>query len=353
MSCSLGAAQTHGTCWFYTILNGLLMSEGGQKLLYEKMLAFYKGLTPEEKSFFKDGIDAPCPRGLAFKPIYFYKFLDQYFCFMSGPRNIKVKAGLSPQLLNNSLPVKNIHKGGQPKEHFLPILRRLGFDESEYQVINGYNNLKVLGEKVALKPKLIISNFIHVRRPNAIRGYELMCASIELDDAVGAGGHAIAGYVCNGRPYLIDSNFMKPIPCKWWNDLELEKAFKTINQLYSGKFMYPRIEYSVYVRRSALYRIHPACLLKYKNANVKSNIKTPAVQSAIKRQDARYSVLKFLFPKKKVSFSPSVLPVPNSKSPIRTITRSRGKGKPRKKVPYSRVYTNKNSIIKGFNVLRL
>ena len=54
MNCGQGAAQTHGTCWFYTIINGLLMSEGGQKLLYEKMIHLYKGLTPQEKDFFKD-----------------------------------------------------------------------------------------------------------------------------------------------------------------------------------------------------------------------------------------------------------------------------------------------------------
>jgi hypothetical protein len=311
------------------------MSEGGQKLLYEKMLKFYKGLTPEEKSFFKDGIDAPCPRGSAFKPIYFYKFLDQYFCFMSGPRNINLRAGLSPQLLNNAnLKGKNLNSGGRSKEHFVAVLRRLGFGESEYQVVDSYRNEDALAAKVALKPKVIISTYMYVTRPSRIRGYELMCAGVTLDPKPGESGHAIAGYVCNGRPYLIDSNVLEPIPCKWWDPFDREKALKKINPMYKNIFQSIHTEYSVYVRRSALYRIHPACLRRY--TNVKSNTKTPAVRSALKRRDTRYSVLKFLFPKKRSPVSPSALPVPNSKSPMRT--RSRGKGKPRKQAPYSRGY---------------
>jgi hypothetical protein len=37
MSCGAGVIQTHGTCWFYSILNGFLMSEDGQRILFDKM----------------------------------------------------------------------------------------------------------------------------------------------------------------------------------------------------------------------------------------------------------------------------------------------------------------------------
>jgi hypothetical protein len=340
MNCGQGVAQTHGTCWFYTILNGLLLSEGGQKLLYEKMIHFYKGLTPQEKAFFRDGIDAPCPRGRNFKPIYFYKFLDQYFCFMSGPRSIKIQAGLSPQLLNNAGLNVHLNTGSWSIQHFVPLLRRLGFEESEYQSLNTYEELS---STVARKPKIIVSKFRWITRPTTIRGYELMCACINLYPTHAKiannkeTGHAVAGYVCNGIPYVIDSNFLQPMKCKWWDYRDMEPTFEKINKMYKNKFESYQISYSVYVRRSTLHRIHPACLLKYKNANVKSTRKTPAVQSAIKRQNKRSSLLQFFFPKKKsLSLSPSVLPVPNSKSPVRT--RSRGVGRPRKRVPYSRLY---------------
>jgi len=102
MNCNGGAAQTHGTCWFYSMINGFLLSDDGKKILYAKMLEFYKSLTQNEKKYFMDKIDAPCPikNVSKTKPIYFYKFLDQYLCFMSGPRAILKKAGLSPKLLN-------------------------------------------------------------------------------------------------------------------------------------------------------------------------------------------------------------------------------------------------------------
>jgi hypothetical protein len=312
------------------------MSEGGQKLLYEKMIHLYKGLTPQEKDFFKDGIDAPCPRGLSFKPIYFYKFLDQYFCFMSGPRNIKLQAGLSPKLLNNTGLNVKLNAGSSSVSHFVPLLRRLGFGEDEYKVVNSYENLEKLSSSL-MKPKLIVSTYHWITKPTTIRGYELMCAAINLVPTYAKvvnnkeAGHAIAGYMCNGRPYLIDSNYLEPIPCRWWDYRQMNETFKKINKMYKNAFERSDISYSVYVKRSSLRRIHPACLLRYKNANVKAKPVTPAVQSAIKRLNKRSSVVKFFFPRKKSpSFSPSVLPVPGSKSPVRT--RSRGVGRPRKRI---------------------
>ena len=42
----LGAIQTRGTCWFYSILNGFILSEDGQKILYNRLKNFYKKLKP-------------------------------------------------------------------------------------------------------------------------------------------------------------------------------------------------------------------------------------------------------------------------------------------------------------------
>lgn len=51
MSCGQGTIQSRGTCWFHSIINGFLLSEDGQKILYDKMKEFYSGLTPDEKVF--------------------------------------------------------------------------------------------------------------------------------------------------------------------------------------------------------------------------------------------------------------------------------------------------------------
>ena len=49
--------QTHGTCWFHAILNGLMLSDGGKKLLFEKMTRFYSALDENKKrNFINDNI---------------------------------------------------------------------------------------------------------------------------------------------------------------------------------------------------------------------------------------------------------------------------------------------------------
>jgi hypothetical protein len=97
----LGAIQTRGTCWFFSILNGFILSEDGQKILYMQLKKFYKSLKEAEKAYFDDGFNAPCPmKNVAkTKEIYFWKFIDQYLCYMSGPREISLKAGKSASIL--------------------------------------------------------------------------------------------------------------------------------------------------------------------------------------------------------------------------------------------------------------
>jgi hypothetical protein len=329
MTCGTGAIQTHGTCWFYSILNGFLLSEAGQKVLYEQMLKFYKGLSTEEKTFFRDGIEAPCPRGPTVKPIYFYKFLDQYLCFMSGPRAVPRRAGLSPNLFRN-INFKNkvnLNSGANPSKLLFPVLDRLGF-KGEYEILQPWlhKNQHVAPEK----PKLKISLSPHVYKPGTIKGYDLMCAAISLTSPARANDHIVCGYVCKGNAFLFDPNFGIPIPCKWWKYEELQGALKTITNKYRpGFFNYISISYSVYVRRSLVRRVHPACLRTYKNKGVAKN--TPANVVSAKRRTK--SIFRVLFPKIKTRYTPNSLPAPNSVSPV--VTRSRGAKKKRRVIKTS------------------
>ena len=50
MSCGDGALQTRGTCWFFSIINGFLLSDAGQKILFDHLEKFYKGLDVSEKA---------------------------------------------------------------------------------------------------------------------------------------------------------------------------------------------------------------------------------------------------------------------------------------------------------------
>ena len=100
----LGAIQTLGTCWFYSIINGLILSDDGKKILYAELTRFYKTMNADELKYFHDSGALACPlRGdiLKAKRIFFYKFLDQFLCYMSGPRAASLKMHKSAEVLQN------------------------------------------------------------------------------------------------------------------------------------------------------------------------------------------------------------------------------------------------------------
>ena len=330
MNCNGGAAQTHGTCWFYSIINGFLLSDDGKKILYAKMLDFYKGLTPSEKLYFMDKIDAPCPLSNVSKtkPIYFYKFLDQHLCYISGPRGIPKKAELSPTLLKNIQFVnKNINKntGGTSEVEIFPILDHLGFkDEYEIRTIRLKNRRiqQWINRVPPPKPKFIVS--LDNVRPDTIRSYNLACASIACTTATFKEGHAICGYICNNKPYIIDPNFLIPYSCKWWNYKELVHVLKTyISKPYNYIYEIPSILYSVYARKNYVSRIHPACLRRYKKTPL---FNTPANVSSKKRL-LKTSILNFFKTKVKPPSPTKNLPNINTVSPS---PKSRARGLKRK-----------------------
>jgi hypothetical protein len=239
----LGAIQTRGTCWFYSILNGFILSEDGQKILYSKLKQFYKKLKPAEKAYFDDGLNAPCPMKdlTKTKEIYFWKFIDQYLCFMSGPRTASLKAGKSAEILGG-LSLQGTFakeaqgaKGAFPQAEIGKILDHLGFAKDYYF-------------KYATDPPkfhmLRKPQFVIVREskyyPRSYMDdiplglmddpkYTPMCASLIIANTKANSSemhkwHALAGFVCNGKGYIYDSNQRKVFKCDWWRRSEFVKV---------------------------------------------------------------------------------------------------------------------------------
>ena len=288
MSCGQGTIQSRGTCWFHSIINGFLLSENGQKILYDKLKEFYNRLTLDEKSFFNDGIDAPCPFKTV-KPLFFYKFLDQYLCFISGPRAIKTRAGLSPKLLENLNFVGNsaivkTHKGAKgahPVQEILQLLDKLGF-ENEYsvKVTSSFKSIsnritKWTRKKKPNNPKFIININNSTTTFNMFRGYVSMCCVIVIEATTVATdtnpsihkSHAISGYVCNNKKFIIDSNYLVPIECDWSNLSNVNKILPEISKGYSHIYTKSRFDYIINARIGFVSNIYPACLLKYKKVS--------------------------------------------------------------------------------------
>ena len=289
----LGAIQTRGTCWFFSILNGFIMSEDGQKILYEKLQEFYRTLKPEEKAYFDDKFNAPCPlkKIVKTKKIYFWKFIDQYLCFMSGPRIASLKAGKSASLLG-SISLQGTFarqnqgaRGAHPQVEIDNILDHVGFARN-YYVKYATDPPKF---HAARKPQFVIvkqSRWYPKNNMDEIPAglmadpkYELMCASLviantEANNKEMHKWHAVSGFVCNGHGYIYDSNQRKVFKCNWWNLADFKKvANEEVAEHYSffkgGKVNVHVYAFAIFARKEFTKDIGVACLMKYQN------IKTP------------------------------------------------------------------------------
>jgi hypothetical protein len=284
MSCAQGAMQTRGTCWFFSIINGFLLAENGQKILFESLRKFYKTLSQEEKAYFSNGIDAPCPLKdiIKTKRIYFYKFLDQYLCFMSGPRSINAKAQRSAKILGGASLAGTIareHDGGQgayPGEELPKILKHLGI--TNYMI---GDQAGVIEEGPRKRPDFVIfkdkgrSSMAYL--PAAFRpaSYSLMSCSITIGNSKAPDStlhkfHAITGFICDKKGYIFDSNQKNSFPCRWWNRDQLVTAVDMhVAPFYSffknGQINNLNYNFVIYTKKEFTNKIAPSCLLKYKN----------------------------------------------------------------------------------------
>lgn len=293
MSCDqLGAIQTRGTCWFYSILNGFILSEDGQKILYTKLNNFYKKLKPAEKAYFDDQFNAPCPmKNLSkTKEIYFWKFIDQYLCFMSGPRAVSLKVGKSATLLGGmslqgTLAKKNQGgKGAYPQVEIAKILDHVGFAKDYYIKYTAQDIPKFHAGR---KPQFVIVMQNKYHKTEYMRNiplgflddpkYELMCASLVIANTKANNSemhkwHAVAGFVCNGHGYIYDSNQRKIFKCNWWNRADFKKVVdEEVAEHYSffkgGKVNVHVYSFAIFARKEFTKDIGVSCLMKYPNVN--------------------------------------------------------------------------------------
>ena len=327
MTCGEGALQTRGTCWFFSIINGFLLSDAGQKILFDHLEKFYKGLSASEKAQFDDGVPAPCVKSLlTAKRIYFYKFLDQYLCFRSGPRSMSLKAGKSANILGGASLAGTIAKthaggeGGFPQDELPKILKHLGI--TDYLMTNQFAHLPEAQQRkrphfvVAVSPKEYRVDRVPSFRPKT---YSKMCCSITIGNSNASTQqhkfHAITGYMCSGKGYLFDSNQRKQFPCDWWVWKDLEKVvYGEVARHYDffagGQINYMGYNFVIFSRNDYIESIKPVCRLKYKNTKTpkgytslsksvfnkymkesKFNNLKPAQLAAIKRARARVKPL--------------------------------------------------------------
>jgi len=290
--CGEGALQTRGTCWFFSIINGFLLSDAGQKILFDHLEKFYKKLSPQEQAQFDDGVPAPCVKSLlTAKRIYFYKFLDQYLCFRSGPRSASLKAGKSANILGGASLAGTLAKahaggeGGFPQDELPKILKHLGI--TDYIMTNRHAHIPVADARK--RPHFLVAVSSKSERVDRIapfrpKTYSKMCCSITIGNSKASNSlahkyHAITGYMCNGKGYLFDSNQRKNFPCNWWawNDLKRvvdNEVARHYDFFAGGQINYMGYNFVIFSRNDYIDSIKPVCRLKYKNTKTPPGIYT-------------------------------------------------------------------------------
>jgi hypothetical protein len=273
-----GAIQTQGSCWFYGILNELILSYDIGRLLYKHIDIEFKKMTPDEREFFMSSVRAPCPLGINFKKIYFYKFLDQYFC-TSGPGQYLKKAGRSLSLVGKVLSagstVRRVTSGSYPNIELPRVLKTLGiscaFVKTPQMVTKNTNT-----EMCAIAPGLrswfpITQQF----EPFIGEGrYRLAAASIAIRNKNKDGlhaGHALTATIdSTGNGILFDSASGKRITVNWLKPEKLKHVINTqiAPEFYGVFFKNGQVtitdygfSHVIYVKKEAVKGVAPACRL--------------------------------------------------------------------------------------------
>lgn len=280
----VGALQTRGTCWFYSILNGFILSEDGVKILFARLKDIYASLKPEEKAYFNTNFNALCPMQnlTRMNQIYFWKFMDQYLCFQSTPKPTQLRRSKSITLLrgvNLQGRKAKLHgglEGAYPQQEITQVLDHLGFKDKYYTIGSGADKFDgrrrpqfvVVMQNTGIVPWAYMMTFPAklMKDPK----YSLMCGSLvienkSMNNSDRHRAHALAGYVCNGKGFIFDSNSTEIYRCNWWLPAEYKKVVDAeiaprYDQFKNGKITDYLYAFAIFARKEFTNPISPSCL---------------------------------------------------------------------------------------------
>ena len=209
-----GLEQMSATCWFNAAFNALVLSPDVARVFLEAI----QRLEPAERAKLANVDLAPdaCPRA----PSRTY-VLGYMYRFFSGRPVHATESVASPN--RNDHPTRLIRathsaevraggrKGGMSADGLKKLLKR---------TLPAGVGVMTYGGVVALVSsyKLIVyveqEGYMSKRIPE-ISASQRVCSSIISLQTTGVIGHAICGYVCDGTPYVYDSNEKDPIALDW------------------------------------------------------------------------------------------------------------------------------------------
>ena len=223
-----------------------MLSDGGKKILFNKMNEFYSSLNSTNKQYFNSVLNAPCPRSnTTINKIYFWKFIKQFLCGSTNrPRN------KSPLLLRN-IPNVSRNRGANPTAQVSRILKHIGFTDQDFYVNYSFDNRR-------RTPFVILtsSEFRNISNSE----YILICANINM--YAGNYTHAVTGYIKNGKGYLFDSATDKNVECDWWTG-DLYKGITKLKNAHgrfkNAEYVTAQFNYTVFARKSFVNGVTISC----------------------------------------------------------------------------------------------
>jgi len=211
--CGAGRMQLRGTCWFHAILNVFLLPPLGRKYLRRALNRWLMNSNHKILNIRNNAISCPM-RGkinLQYFWSYVYYKLRNLNSGKASRNNLVSEAHLirNLRLRNNS---QNVN-GGSVKdiktffENIFPEENGSELSLSLFEYGSNNNNIKLnFNKKITNK---LNSNTL----------FGAWIAYTWRDESGKTIGHAVSGYICNGVPYIYDSNRLRSLQIDWKNNL--------------------------------------------------------------------------------------------------------------------------------------
>jgi hypothetical protein len=310
--------QYKGSCWAYAIFNMLLLSDDGIKILFIGQQDFLRKLPTNKQLLLLKPIKSlstgnkSCDIDSSFQ---LYRFFNSYLCLSSLSTPIMKNKNLShvENRVATFVAMEGLKRSGVKAEPLSPgnetfglsggfsertvcrTLHSLGFNNDDpsnpsyyigvrgqgagnFGKPNGCKGADVNKRNLWKKFPLMIIDFYRssastngtnvANLPHWYDGYTLTGGVIVVHSDNKNQNHAyhtICGFMCNGVPHVVDSNYInsQPVKCRWWIQSELAIALRAISKFYGGAydFKFHSLSLSLYTNTERLSTVAPYCSL--------------------------------------------------------------------------------------------
>lgn len=243
-----GLNQLSGTCWYNSIFNIFIMSTRTNEYMMKK----YKKLSKSDKTLITNMEINPtkCSRTYL-KYHYFYKYFLKYSELKHDLKYIDIRRLRNkvdePKEMIDLMSIRKTPDWNKTSPGYLPhiAIKKLApilYEPMEFILVDIERDIResrfpeVITDKstkfICFYPELLYIKGLERKYDIKSQGFQLESASIGIactNDDGQLKGHSIAGFTCNNKRYIFDSNYPSVIEFDWADEVALKnyasKAF--------------------------------------------------------------------------------------------------------------------------------